>query len=61
VVVFGITTIRREKQGVIKKSFLIAAALLLWLLKETQTQLSTYLPHRGVVEKKKGKMEVINF
>ena len=60
-VVFGITTIREEKQGVIKKTYLIAAALVLWLLKETQAQLSTYIPHGGVAVKKKGKMEVTNF
>lgn len=60
-VVFGITTIRGEKQGVIKKSYLIAAALVLWLLKETQAQLSTNIPHRGVLVKRKGKMEVTSF
>lgn len=52
VVVFEITTIREEKQRVIKKSYLIAAALVLWLLKETQAQLSTCMPHRGVVVKR---------
>lgn len=60
-VILGITTIRGKKQGVIKKSYLIAAVLVLWLLKDTQAQLSTYVPHGGVVVKRKGKMEVTNF
>lgn len=61
VAVFGIATIREQKQGVIKNSYLIAAALVLWLLKETQAQLSPHIPHRGVVVKRKGKMVVKNF
>lgn len=59
-VVFGITTIRGEKQGVIKKSYLIAAALVLQLLKEMQAWLSVYLPD-AVVVKRQGKMEMTNF
>lgn len=58
VVVFGIATIREQKQGMIKNSYLIAAVLVLWLFKEIQAQLSLHIQHGAVVLKRKGKMVV---
>lgn len=51
--VFGIATIREKKQGVIKNSYLIAAVLVLWLLKETQTVESTHTTWRSCGEKER--------